>query len=575
MSILKIKLNPYKNLNTALLDEKPCNQYSELSNYIKEPFLNWADRLLESAENEINDNYSLIVIGENFERLFLQDMQNDYDACLDYGTDDYDIDFLANDRYQKVLPLAKKYGVSFNLAKYKIGVCSDVELPSSVSFASTPTDVNNAFLIVTRDTSIESTIVRKNGPCMALVLSEKSVVHSLGNARYIWEITEDRLSEVINAIVDRFVKVPFVVSISNDLRGFLPQMDEEDREKYALLTEIDMYVSVGEIPNIEVGNDFELSINTIPEDNGAPDLVVESSNPSVLAVEGNKLIALASGNVQLKIYRADEIIPFDERDVVVYQTNFISQMVVSGESEMGIGRVQELELSVIPEDAEDSGSIEWFSSDEAVVKVDKNGRVTSLAAGKATISVKSTKVTADYEIEVLPNIQEIKTSIRKAHLYVGDTKPITVNITPKKCFDDSCKWETSDSKVALVEISDNGKTVIRATGVGDCVLTCTAIEGGCSASCAVKVEATFKKREKNSSFLGLSLFCTVVAIFCTFFSYPIGILIAGGMGVILGVIAIIVNWRDFVWACIFIALSAAMVLNHFEIIDIISFFNKL
>ncbi len=557
-----------------MLDDRPCNQYSELSNYMKEPFLSWADKLLEAAENEINDNYSLVVIGENFEKMFLQDMQNENDACTNYGVDSYAIDYLANDRYQKVLPLAKKYGVGFNLANYKLGVCSDVELPSSVSFGLINTDFNNAFLVVTRDPGIEGTIIRKNGPCLALVLSGQSKVRSIGNGRYIWEISESRLPEVISAIVDRFVKVPFVVSISDALRNSIPQMDDEDKEKYALLTEIDMYISVGEIPDLEVGKSYDLPIKTIPENSSIPELVVESSNPLVLAAEGNKLIALAAGNVQVKIYRADEIIPFDQKDVVVFQTNYVSQITLNGDNIMGVGKIQDIEWSIIPEDAEDIDSIEWLSSDENIISVDKNGRVRSVNPGRAVITVKSTKASADYEIEVLPNIQEIKSSIRRARLYVGDTKPISVKITPQECFDDSCEWKTTDNKVAIVDLTEDGKTVIRATGVGDCTLTCTAVEGGCSTSCAVKVEATFKKREKNSSFLGLSLFCTVVAIFCTFFSFPLGILIAGALGVVLGVVAIIVNWRDFVWALIFIGLSAAMVLNHFEIIDILSFFNK-
>ncbi len=574
MSILKIKLNPYRNFNTALLDERPCNQYSELSNYIKEPFLSWADKLLDLAGNEINDKFSLVVIGENFEKLFLHDMQDEFDLCLNYGTDEYSICDLANDRYQKILPLAKKYGIKFNLADYKMGVFSDIEIPSSAAFATVPADINNAFLIISKDAGIESTIISKSSPCIAIVLSKQSKVRSLGNSKYIWEITEDRLVEVINAIVDRFVKVPFIVSLSNELRAFLPQMDDEDREKYALLTEIDMYISIGEISNIEVGNSFELKIKTIPENALPPVLVIESSNPSVLAVEGNSLIALAAGNVQIKIYREDEIIPFDEREVVIYQTNYVSQLSLNGEKIMGVAKLQELELVVIPEDAEDIDSIQWSSSDENVLTVDKNGRIKSLNQGQATVTVKTTKTSATIDIKVLPNIQEIKSSIRKTRLYVGDTKPISVKITPQECFDDSCEWKTTNSKVAIVDISEDGKTIIRATGVGDCVLTCTAIEGGCSTSCAVKVEATFKKREKNSSFLGLALFCTVVAIFCTFFSVPIGVLIAGALGVIFGVISIIVNWRDFVWAIIFILLSGAMVLNHFDIIDILSLFNK-
>ena len=38
MNTLKLKLNPYKDINIASLDDKPLSPYSELNNYMKEPF---------------------------------------------------------------------------------------------------------------------------------------------------------------------------------------------------------------------------------------------------------------------------------------------------------------------------------------------------------------------------------------------------------------------------------------------------------------------------------------------------------------------------------------------------------
>ena len=55
MNTLKLKLNPYKDINIASLDDKPLSPYSELNNYMKEPFLSWVSKLLEAAEREINE----------------------------------------------------------------------------------------------------------------------------------------------------------------------------------------------------------------------------------------------------------------------------------------------------------------------------------------------------------------------------------------------------------------------------------------------------------------------------------------------------------------------------------------
>ena len=87
MNTLRIKLNPYKDINIASLDDKPLSPYSELNNYMKEPFLKWADKLLGTAEREINDEYELIVAGESFEELFISDMQNDEDLCKSFKTE--------------------------------------------------------------------------------------------------------------------------------------------------------------------------------------------------------------------------------------------------------------------------------------------------------------------------------------------------------------------------------------------------------------------------------------------------------------------------------------------------------
>ena len=72
MNTLKIKLNPYKDINIASLDDKPLSPYSELNNYLKEPFLKWAHKLLDTAEREINDDYTLVVAAEEFEKLFFK-----------------------------------------------------------------------------------------------------------------------------------------------------------------------------------------------------------------------------------------------------------------------------------------------------------------------------------------------------------------------------------------------------------------------------------------------------------------------------------------------------------------------
>lgn len=87
MNTLKLKLNPYKDINIASLDDKPLSPYSELNNYMKEPFLSWVSKLLEAAEREINDDYCLEVENRGLPYHFTEDNITDEPSYHSYEVD--------------------------------------------------------------------------------------------------------------------------------------------------------------------------------------------------------------------------------------------------------------------------------------------------------------------------------------------------------------------------------------------------------------------------------------------------------------------------------------------------------
>ena len=128
MNTLRIKMNPYKDVNIASLDEKPLSPYSELNNYMKEPFLKWADKLLDAAEREINDDFQLIISGEGFETKLLKDMQKDCEACKSYSNEAYALNHSASERYDLIKELAAKYDIRLDEKQYRMMVYSQIPI---------------------------------------------------------------------------------------------------------------------------------------------------------------------------------------------------------------------------------------------------------------------------------------------------------------------------------------------------------------------------------------------------------------------------------------------------------------
>jgi len=554
MNTLKIKLNPYKDINIASLDDKPLSPYSELNNYLKEPFLKWAHKFLDTAEREINDDYTLVAAAEEFEKLFLKDMQNDFDACKAYELDSFQINVSAKERYESIMQLAGKYGVAYMADDMKLPVYTELQLSLDNKLV-TSTELENAFLIVTTNTGMVSQLASKNNPAIVVCVSGRNIVSCFGDMQYLWEIEESRLNEVLDCIVDRFAKIPVVIRIAKELARH--EVSTEDAEKLALATEIDMFVSIGDIADIEVGQSTELKVKTFPEGGSLPALRLISSNTTVVTVDGLKLTALAPGKAHIDVFRNEENIPIVRKEVTTYQDNFVKNIQLSlKDTQMGIGRSQQVSITFTPADADDIASVIWEVSDKSVASVDNEGNITAISAGKVTVTAKTTKASASITLEVLPNIMNMTPSVSSSSLYVGQTQPITVTTAPGNCFDNSYEWKSSDKRVAVVDRLDDGTTIIRATGIGECVLTCVAKEGGSFTTCSVLVESTFKKRENLHSMLSVTFVCTVITLFGSV--TPIGTIISvpGAVATVLfGVSAIKRNKADRFWALLLMVIA--------------------
>lgn len=560
MNTLKIKLNPYKDINIVVLDDKPLSPYSELNNYMKEPFLSWASKFLDAVEREINDDYSLVVTSESFERMFLEGMQHEFDSCKEYLTDGFAVDTSIAERFELIQKLATKYGINYSLEEFKIPIFTDKQLSMNTILVNA-TDISNAKLIVSTDKAVVNQVRQNEGWTIVVLITGKNTVASIGDEKYVWEVAEDELDKVLSSIIDRFVKTPVIVKLAGLLNNIMDTMDDEDRKMLSLATEIDPFLAIADVPKIEVGETVSLGVTVFPETSEIPNLRIVPQNEAILAVNGLEITAIAPGSTYIDVYRSEENIPFVRKNVTTFQNNFVKKIVLSlDENKMGIARKQLINISFNPTDAEDIHFVKWSVDNPEIVEVSEEGEITAKKEGSATITASTKMASSSVKVTVLPNIKCIVSTISQSNLYVGQTQPISVSIDPINCFDSSYEWKSSDKAVAIVEKQDDGNTVIRATGIGTCILTCVAKEGGCTASCNVNVESTFKKRENAHGMLSLTAILAVACLFCSALGVSFVVLPVAVATCVCGVLAIKKNKADRFWAFILMAFAVLVVL---------------
>lgn len=163
------------------------------------------------------------------------------------------------------------------------------------------------------------------------------------------------------------------------------------------------------------------------------------------------------------------------------------------ETSLSLEPKQKIQLSVTvsPEDAYDS-SVSWSSSDPSVATVTEDGLVTAISKGDAQIIVSAndgSAIQAECPVHVDLLVKDIKISETEIGLEPGNTKQLTVTISPKDAFVQDVVWSCDDDNIATVDNQGN----VTAHNVGVTNISATTTDGSnLSTTCKVTVAELVK-----------------------------------------------------------------------------------
>lgn len=144
-----------------------------------------------------------------------------------------------------------------------------------------------------------------------------------------------------------------------------------------------------------------------------------------------------------------------------------------GETEktMTRGTSDKLTVTATPANALVGKTVEWITSNDSVVTVDREGNIQAVGIGKATVTATVEDKTASVHITVnAPALEAIKITGESPSVMKGNTLQLTASFVPEDADVDPEKvvWSSSDESVAtvdqtgLVTAVENGQAVITA-----------------------------------------------------------------------------------------------------------------
>ena len=242
---------------------------------------------------------------------------------------------------------------------------------------------------------------------------------------------------------------------------------------------------------LSIGDTYAFKTTVLPENATNKELIWSSSDESVVSIDNGTITALKEGKATISVKSKDGHKSSSAEITVVKKPSIIHVSSVSlNETSLDLltGDRTTLTATVLPSNASDK-TISWSSSNESVVTV-KNGKVTAISAGQATITVttKDGGLTAFCTVNVTQKIvpvNGVSLNYSELELSVGDSEDLIAKVLPTNATNKEVIWSTADDEVASVD--ENGK--VTALKAGETMITVTTVDGGYKDYCIIKVTA--------------------------------------------------------------------------------------
>lgn len=236
--------------------------------------------------------------------------------------------------------------------------------------------------------------------------------------------------------------------------------------------------------NMAPGDTQKLAAEVMPEDK-AGSVIWSSSDESVLKVDSKgNVIAVADGTATITA-AVDGVSACT--DAITVETPVVETTGVLLNSEkldlkVG-GAASKLTATVEPANATNQ-NVEWTSSNDGVVTVDQEGNVTPVAAGSATVTVKTVDggFTAACKVTVIQPVTGISLDLHDAKIVGAGTQQLVATVTPVDA-SQAVVWKSDDESVAKVDQSG----LVTAVSKGKANVVVTTADGSLSDTCKVEV----------------------------------------------------------------------------------------
>lgn len=492
MNTLQIKINSFKKQNKVFINEMPVSLNSEFMNYYSKSIDNVIDKLFETAEIEFNDYYNVEFYGNKYEQALAILASKKSTLCDNISCGFPSVNLNLQDRLALVKPFKNSIYVDIQLLTNEEGI----ELPKNDCLTYANESTNN--LIVSDDLDfIKANLTQKDK--VAFYIDGESQMYG---KNYVIGCQKNEVHEYIQDYLATCYINPVIHEVVKNVKDISSEVNIAD------CTE--PYYYVGNNITLTKGEEYILPIYSHPENSSLENIKISSKN-TIVSIEGLKIKAEEKGSSYIEIFN-DAPIPFATIKIDVVIRNFVEQIELDVKTSSNIVRTgtnYDFSVSTFPNDAVNQNELRIEVDDSSIAHIESNKLIIN-KAGEFNLIAKCSQVIVKKTFTAKNKIEKISLSSIPKKIYIGDVFEIQTKTSPDNLYDDSYKWITSDSSIAVVGKDNSGKEFIKINGIGEATISCISNDDEkVFDTVRIASESTFNKRSKAQPFVYLGIFILI------------------------------------------------------------------
>lgn len=430
------------------INEEPLSPYSELFSLLIRPFHEIVEDILPIFDKEIFDNYEIDFYGVEFQYELLNSCVEKSEYCKKITYHEMNRTFAIQDCLERLQELCKKYSVAAAEPEkvrvfYGETVGQHFGHPASVLAVTDPMAEIGIF------NSISEIPAEFNG--IRVVAEDETGISKLGN-KPLYLVQKDKI-QTFWKYYEVFHDIIPTISESLAALKYAKLSEAEQIEIEAIQSDKPAYY-LSELPAaIDLGEECQIAFKSFPED--AFEAV--SDNEEAFCVQNGKLLGKQAGKYSLKI-RNKEGQNVAVKELSIIEHRYVEEIRLLSHFEyLRKNDRNQTDVIMIPNDAEDVNELQWEVSDPRVIQVEKNGSIVALESGRATIRVSGRKASVTLDVEVKPEVQELRLSQSAVRLKLGRMVILDCEIVPENAHVGKLVWELDNRSIATINPSKSGR----------------------------------------------------------------------------------------------------------------------